>query len=59
MSKIKIFLKSGHIIDLECDEWELNYNNQTLEYNGYTFKGLKKIKQVGFVPSQIAGYIEY
>jgi hypothetical protein len=59
MSKIKIFLKSGHTVDIECGDWELRYDNKTLEYNGYVFKDLKKVKQVGFVPSQIAGYIEY
>lgn len=58
MSKLKIFLKSGQTIEVECEEWDFSYDKVTLDYNGYTFKGFKNIKSMGLVPSQIAGYIE-
>lgn len=56
MVKLKIYLKSGSEIIVHCEEYRFTYSNETLEYNGYKFKGLKK--QVSIVPSQIAAFEE-
>lgn len=56
-SKIEVFLKSGHTVKIRCEEWNFKFNTLTGEYTGYLFKGLIEPNAVGFVPSQIVGYV--
>lgn len=57
MSKLKIFLKSGHTIDVECESWKFTHNEYSGLYTGYEFNGLKTPKSLGIVISEIVGYI--
>lgn len=58
MSKIHIFLKSGHTVKITCDSWEVTRNGETGEYTGYSYKGLKSPKAFGVNITQIAGWEE-
>lgn len=57
MEYIKIYLKSGNIIELECEDWEFKVDNETGEFTGYTLKRMKGFDVISIVPSQIEAYV--
>jgi hypothetical protein len=57
IQRLKLFLKSGHTIEVVCEKWEFKYNHTTDEYIAYHFEGLKSPKRLSLVLNQIAGYI--
>lgn len=56
MEHIKIYLKSGNIIELECEHWEFKLDNATGEFTGYTFKRMKGFDVISINPKQIEAY---
>lgn len=58
MHKIEVYLKSGHTIYIECESFEMTYNSLLHTYIGYSFKGLKVPKKLGFNPAEMVGWIE-
>lgn len=53
-SKVNIFLKSGHTVEVICDTWEFKLDDTG--YYGYKFTGLNKGFSIGMHPSEIVGY---
>lgn len=58
MNKLKIFLKSGQTIDVECDKFEFKHNN-FYEFTGYKLTGIKNFKCLFLLPSEIVEYMVY
>ena len=56
MWTIDVYMKSGHTVKVKCKQYSFSYNNTTLDYVGYEFKGTPKNTRYDLVPSQIAGF---
>ncbi|WP_438498033.1 hypothetical protein [Paenibacillus sp. IHBB 3054] len=56
LDKVRCFLKSGAVIEVVCGKWGFVYDDESLEFIGYEFIGIKGYKKVSIVPSQIAAY---
>lgn len=54
---LKIYLKSGNVIDIECENWEFDRNADG-EFLGYKITGIKSPKKFGIVPSEIVAYVD-
>lgn len=52
---VTVFLRSGHSVEVECDNWEFKINNDT-SYKSYTFNGFNKGEFYSFNVNEIVGY---
>lgn len=51
---VSVYLKGGHIIDVECEEWKLT-NNHDGSFSGYSFKGMKEGEKISLsIPDIVA-----
>lgn len=58
MVKVEIYLKSGHTIIIECEDFESTFDSTIGEYTGYKYRGLKNPYKLSMCPTEIVGWVQ-
>jgi hypothetical protein len=58
LHELDLYLRSGQIIHIQCEEWSFENDKVTEVFTGYDFKGLISPLTLGIVPTEIVAYVE-